>query len=107
MKAEQINLLKSTLLLEYYKEDIRQRYRTISSNIILDNEVLETFNERIYITKWDKHIKLEQQIKSQKKVMDKLEFIKNRKKFGCSQENINKMAIELVNNYLKEVLNER
>lgn len=32
------------------------------------------------------------------------EIWKNRKKQGASQENINKMAIEFVNNYLNEVL---
>lgn len=38
-----------------------------------------------------------------KEVIDKLNFIKNRKNQGASQENINKMAIEFVNSYLKEV----
>ena len=46
---------------------------------------------------------LEQQCKKQKEVIDKLNFIKNRKNQGASQENINKMAIEFVNSYLKEV----
>ena len=41
--------------------------------------------------------------KKQKEVIDKLNFIKNRKNQGASQENINKMAIEFVNSYLKEV----
>ena len=38
-----------------------------------------------------------------KEVINKLNFIKNRKNQGASQENINKMAIEFVNSYLKEV----
>ncbi len=42
-------------------------------------------------------------LKKQYNVINKLEFIRNRKNQGASQENINKMAIELVNNYLKEV----
>ena len=46
---------------------------------------------------------LEQQVKKQKEVIDRLNFIKNRKNQGASQENINKMAIEFVNSYLKEV----
>lgn len=46
---------------------------------------------------------LEQQVKEQKEVIDRLNFIKNRKNQGASQENINKMAIEFVNSYLKEV----
>ena len=47
--------------------------------------------------------KLEQQCKKQKEVIDRLNFIKNRKNQGASQENINKMAIKFVNSYLKEV----
>ncbi len=47
--------------------------------------------------------KLEQQVKRQKEVIDRLNFIKNRKNQGASQENINKMAIEFVNSWLKEV----
>lgn len=47
---------------------------------------------------------LKEQVKNQKEVINKLEFIKNRKSQGASQENINKMAIELVNGWLKEVL---
>lgn len=45
----------------------------------------------------------EKQVKKQKEVIDKLNFIKNRRNQGASQENINKMAIEFVNSYLKEV----
>lgn len=41
--------------------------------------------------------------KKYKEVIDKLNFIKNRKNQGASQENINKMAIKFVNSYLKEV----
>ena len=46
---------------------------------------------------------LEQQVKKQKEVIDRLNFIKNRKNQGASQENVNKMAIEFVNSWLKEV----
>lgn len=42
-------------------------------------------------------------IEKYKEVIDRLNFIKNRKNQGASQENINKMAIEFVNSYLKEV----
>ena len=47
--------------------------------------------------------KLQQESKKQKEIIDKLNFIKNRKNQGASQENINKMVIEFVNSYLKEV----
>ena len=46
---------------------------------------------------------LKQQCQKQKEVIDRLNFIKNRKNQGASQENINKMAIKFVNSYLKEV----
>lgn len=44
-----------------------------------------------------------QKLKKQIEVIDRLNFIKNRKNQGASQENINKMAIEFVNSWLKEV----
>ena len=49
-----------------------------------------------------KNERLEQQCKKQKEVIDRLNFIKNRKNQGASQENINKMAIEFVNSWLKK-----
>ena len=48
-------------------------------------------------------IELKRQIKKQKEIIDRLNFIKNRKNQGASQENINKMAIKFVNSYLNEV----
>ena len=45
----------------------------------------------------------EQQVKKQKEIINKLNYIKNRKNQGASQENINKMAIGFVNSWLKEV----
>ena len=48
-------------------------------------------------------IKLQQENTRLKEIENKLNFIKNRKNQGASQENINKMAIEFVNSYLKEV----
>lgn len=48
-------------------------------------------------------INLHQENERLKETENKLNFIKNRKNQGASQENINKMAIEFVNSYLKEV----
>ena len=45
----------------------------------------------------DMVLELQEENKKQKEVIDKLNFIKNRKNQGASQENINKMAIEFVN----------
>ena len=51
----------------------------------------------------EENTRLIEQVKKQKEVIDRLNFIKNRKNQGASQENINKMAIEFVNSWLKEV----
>ena len=51
----------------------------------------------------EKTNRLEKENARLKEIENKLNFIKNRKNQGASQENINKMAIEFVNSYLKEV----
>lgn len=66
------------------------------------NRAKELLNEN-QVDLITKYMFLEQQVKKQKEVIDRLNFIKNRKNQGASQENINKMAIEFVNSYLKEV----
>ena len=60
------------------------------------NMVIQEFADTI--------IQLQQENARLKEMENKLNFIKNRKNQGASQENINKMAIEFVNSYLKEVL---
>ena len=59
--------------------------------------------EELHNFYFEKYCDLKQEIQRQKEVISKLNFIKNRKKQGASQVNINKMAIEFVNSYLKEV----
>ena len=70
-------------------------------------ENMEQLFDKYYLPLLYKHYsetyKLQQENKKYKEVIDKLNFIKNRKNQGASQENINKMAIEFVNSYLKEV----
>ena len=68
-----------------------------------DNEnasfVLSDNDTRILLT----YIEVLQQENARlKEIENKLIFIKNRAKQGMSQENINKCAIKLINNYLKE-----
>ena len=70
------------------KQDLLYECSSLESK--LSNEIIKNEN-------------LEQQCKKQKEVIDRLNFIKNRKNQGASQENINKMAIKFVNSYLKEV----
>ena len=69
----------------------------------LDERLQKDLSPDIYCLIHNKIVNLEQQVREQKEVIDKLNFIKNRKNQGASQENINKMAIEFVNSYLKEV----
>ncbi len=59
--------------------------------------------EELHNFYFEKYCDLKQENQRQKEVISKLNFIKNRKKQGASPENINKMAIEFVNSYLKEV----
>ena len=86
---------------EYYKriEKINNRFKT--DRVSADEEYHLVCQKNYLSTKYIEH--LEQQCKKQKEVIDKLNFIKNRKNQGASQENINKMAIKFVNSYLKEV----
>ena len=70
------------------KQDLLYECSILESR--LSNEIIKNEN-------------LEQQCEKQKEIIDKLNFIKNRKNQGASQENINKMAIKFVNSYLKEV----
>lgn len=59
--------------------------------------------EELHNFYFEKYCDLKQENQRQKEVISKLNFLKNRKKQGASQVNINKMAIEFVNSYLKEV----
>lgn len=58
--------------------------------------------EELHDFYFEKYCDLKQENQRQKEVISKLNFIKNRKSQGASQENINKMAIKFVNSYLKE-----
>ena len=77
------------------REDYSKYYIQGSDHYLIPKYVFkELFNEMI---NW------KEESQRQKEVIDRLNFIKNRKNQGASQENINKMAIEFVNSYLKEV----
>ena len=81
-----IGKIKLYLLKEEFIKQIKDSY-TLNLSMVL----LEEFEN------------LQQENRKQKEVIDRLNFIKNRKNQGASQENINKMAIEFVNSYLKKV----
>ena len=61
----------------------------------------EKYYQSRYTHRWLNN--LQQENARLKEIENKLNFIKNRKNQGASQENINKMAIGFVNSYLKEV----
>lgn len=81
-----------------FKEHIKEIAKQEIKNSFTDN-LMETLNSA-FIFKYVETLELK--CKKQKEVINKLEFIRNRKNQGASQENINRMAIELVDNYLKE-----
>lgn len=59
MNNEEKNLLKVQLVLNYYKKDITDRYMRCIENIVLDNDVLNVLDERVYITTFDKYNQLQ------------------------------------------------
>lgn len=73
MNKEEINLLKTQLYLNYYKNDITDRYVRIIDTIVLDKDILNTLNERVYITTLDKYNRLQQENKNYKHIVDELE----------------------------------
>ena len=71
-----------------------------------DNFHAQGFDNKIYCPLCffkEKTNRLEKENARLKEIENKLNFIKNRKNQGASQENINKMAIKFVNSFLKEV----
>ena len=81
--------------LKQFKKNINLMFENNDKGIYLHKD--DALNIEYYI------YSLEKRVEKQKEVIDRLNFIKNRKNQGASQENINKMAIEFVNSYLKEV----
>ena len=69
----------------------------------VENNTPWTTEEKMIQELYDNYLDILIKYKKQKEVIDRLNFIKNRKNQGASQENINKMAIEFVNSYLNEV----
>ena len=56
----------------------------------------------ITLKEYEELLIIKKKYEKYKEVIDRLNFIKNRKNQGASQENVNKMAIEFVNSWLKE-----
>lgn len=59
-------LLKICLHLEYYKEYITDRYGVMLTDFAVDNDVLDNLTKKLYITTFDKQIKMEQENKQLK-----------------------------------------
>ena len=77
MKINQKHLLNLYLYLDYYKKDRTDSYRLMITNISLDKDVLNNIKDNLYITKFDKYNKLQQenkqlkeQIKEYQKALD-------------------------------------
>ena len=89
------------------KERLVQIGKFLNDRLIIhrnvENNTPWTTEEKMIQELYDNYLDILIKYKKQKEVIDRLNFIKNRKNQGASQENINKMAIEFVNSWLKEV----
>lgn len=81
MNKEEINLLKMQLYLNYYKNDITDRYIRCIDKIVLDNDVLNNLDERVYITTLDNYNELklakEDNLQLLNKIDKAIEYIEN------------------------------
>ena len=92
------------LTLEETRLKKEMKERCLAKGQYIDEKAKEKFNMLCHLEDFEvQYWELQQENQKYKEVIDRLNFIKNRKNQGVSQENINKMAIEFVNNYLKEV----
>ena len=82
IELQTIDTFYNDIVSEYTKTFVKEKDQVIAQRVMMN---LQQENARL------------------KEIENKLNFIKNRKNQGASQENINKMAIEFVNSYLKEV----
>ena len=81
IELQTIDTFYNDIVSEYTKTFVKEKDQVIAQRVMMN---LQQENARL------------------KEIENKLNFIKNRKNQGASQENINKMAIEFVNSYLKE-----
>ena len=73
MNKEEINLLKMQLYLNYYKNDITDRYVRVIDKIVLDNYVLNNLDERVYITTLDNYNELKLAKEDNLQLLDKID----------------------------------
>ena len=89
------------------KERLERIGKFLNDRLIIhrnvENNTPWTTEEKMIQELYDNYLDILIKYKKQKEVIDRLNFIKNRKNQGASQENINKMAIKFVNSWLKEV----
>ena len=87
------------------KERLERIGKFLNDRLIIhrnvENNTPWTTEEKMIQELYDNYLDILIKYKKQKEVIDRLNFIKNRKNQGASQENINKMAIEFVNSWLK------
>lgn len=69
--------------------------------IAMEDKIVQQHQKIIEMN--DEIVGLKQENQKYKEVIDRLTFIKDRARAGATQETINKLAINFVNAYLKEV----
>lgn len=100
MNKEEIDLLRYDLVIEYYKnKDITTRYRRITNNTAIDNEILDNLNDTLFITTLNKYNNLQQENKQLKERIDKAtEYIKGTTVYGM------RTGKTLLTKYLNDLL---
>lgn len=110
--CQQFNAVDYVIKLEKYTIKLQEENKKLNGviqthDILLKSNVEENKRLSKEIDMWNKKYNdMFDENKQLKELIGSLEFIKNRKNQGCSQEAINKMAIKFVNGWLKEVSDE-
>lgn len=72
MNEDEKTLLKAQLIVNYYKKDITDRYVKCIENIVFDNDVLNIVNEKVFVTTFDKYMKLQNNWNELKKWLEEV-----------------------------------
>lgn len=102
-KYQEKKLLFIYLYLEYYKKDITDRCCSMLTDIVLDNDVLEDINERLYIIKWNKYNELQKENKKLNEKVKALSEWNNNKDARNSRQRVANAKLLKENKQLKMI----
>ena len=96
MSAYETTISNPKKQLEFYKD--------LSEQLQQENRELKTLLKgTTHCYDEEEHKQLREENQKQKEIINVLDFIKARAQQGATQETINKLAINFVNKYIKEV----